>query len=157
MKGKPSLGAPEAAMVQKSVPGWVSSDVGGKGVLEPSVVSRTFKLQYLTLTRSGCQEGTLEAEFELQRIGLGNSGNGQNSGNPNPLLRLKIEPRESQLLTSLLEREIQIEEVRQVDRNRIEQLESHLLSIREENSRLVSELKALRQYVQDSQRPLRSA
>jgi len=150
---------------------WGSRGSSGQSELEPtpadrsldssssvsrSVVTRTFRITNLLLTRDP-KEGNFLLDFELQRVGVGNFGTDQNSDQPPPLLRIKAEGKEIALFSGILDRELEIEETRWVDRSSVERLTTENSALRDRVAEQDRELTALRNYLMESQRPLRSA
>lgn len=120
------------------------------------MVTRTFRITNLLLTKDP-KEGNFLLDFELQRVGVGNFGTDQNSDQPPPLLRIKAEGKEIALFSGILDRELEIEETRWVDRSSVERLTTENSALRDRVAEQDRELTALRNYLMESQRPLRSA
>lgn len=118
-------------------------------------VKRTFRFSNLLLHPSSLEEGLFLLDYELQRVGVENSGQSQNPVTPPLLLRFKAQGRELATLSGILGREVEIEEDRRISAKTTENLESELQRLREELKESMTENQALKQYFMETQRPKR--
>jgi len=117
-------------------------------------VKRRFVIEDLVLARGTSESETFSANLLLTRAEGGQSGKNQIPEIPPTYLSVKVSGKEISLLSGLLNREIEIVEERRSS-PKVLDLERDLETLRLENEDLQSELKTLKNFLMEPQRPKR--
>jgi len=118
------------------------------------LVKRRFKVEDLVLSRGTVERETFSANLLLTRAEGGQSGKNQIPEFPPTYLSVEVSGKEISLLSGLIAREIEIVEERRSS-PKVLDLEKELLTLREEREDLESEIRTLKNFLMETQRPKR--